>query len=518
MARMAASIAVLAMIFAGFAVSSTLTRQRVQVGGPYYAQIVLGKDLVADILPPPAYIVEAYLLTYQIANSLEQKEREALLTRLSETEKEFRARQKVWQGSLTDSRMKNALVVDSAKHAEEFFRLVHERFGPAVQKGDLEAARTLANQELRVAYAAHRKFIDEVVTLANTFGAEQEMHATQEVKRSAAGEAVFGVAGLALGVGLAFWIVRRLARELRGVAETLDAGSAQTVAAAAQITSSSQMLADGATEQAAALEQSSASLEEINGMTQSTNQNAQKVQESVSLARRSADAGAGQMREMRDSMRGIHAASEDITKILHTIDEIAFQTNLLALNAAVEAARAGEAGAGFAVVADEVRALAQRCASAAKETAEKVESSVSKSRQGVEASTAVARHFEEIQSRVRRLEDLVKEIGAATQEQTLGIGQVTKAVAEMDQVTQRNAATAEETSAAAEQLNSQSLVLKDTVLRLRQLTDGIGSAATEPTAPLMANDGRSVHSAPRSRASLRKAQQPSGVWMNSGSS
>jgi methyl-accepting chemotaxis protein len=507
-AKMAASIAALAMIFAVFAVSSTLTRQKVQVGGPYYARIILGKDLVADILPPPAYIIEAYLLTYQIANSVDQKEREALLARWAETEKEFQTRQKVWQESLPASRMKDALVVDSAKSADEFFKLGHERFVPAVQKGDLEAALKLANQELRLAYTAHRKFIDEVVILANKFGEEQEKQATHEVKRSAAAETLLGAVGLAFGVGMAFWIVRRLARELRGVAGTLNAGSAQTVAAAAQISHSSQILAEGASEQAAALEQSSASLGKISGMTERTHENAQRVQDSVNQARHSADTGAGQMQAMQDSMRGIHAASEDITKILRTIDEIAFQTNILALNAAVEAARAGEAGAGFAVVADEVRALAQRCARAAKETAEKVDASVAKSRQGVEASTTAARHFEEIQGRVRQLEGLVKEIAAATQEQTQGIGQVTQAVAQMDQFTQRNAATAEETSAAAEQLNSQSLVLKQTVLQLRQLTDGIGAVAREPIAEVAASNPRRLHPAPRTRASRLRAEQP----------
>jgi hypothetical protein len=504
---MTASIAVLAMIFAGFAVSSTLTRRKVQVGGPYYARIVLGKDLVADILPPPAYIIEAYLLTYQIANSIVPAEREGLLTRLGETEKEFHDRQKVWQDSLPNSRMKEALVVDSAKFAEDFFQVVHARFVPVVQKGDLEAARNLANQELRLAYTAHRKFIDEVVTLANKFGVEQEKQAAQEVNRSAVMEGVLGVAGLALGVGMAIWIVRRLARELRGVAETLDAGSAQTVATAAQISSSSQILAGGASEQAAALEHSSASLEEINGMTKRTNENARKVQDSVSQARHSADIGAGQMQVMQDSVRGIHAASEGITKILRTIDEIAFQTNILALNAAVEAARAGEAGAGFAVVADEVRALAQRCASAARETAEKVDASVAKSRQGVDASTTVARHFEEIQARVSQLESLVNEIAAATKEQSQGIGQVTQAVAQMDQVTQRNAATAEETSAAAEELNSQSFVLKETVLQLRKLTDGMGAAAANSTAMLTASTRRMVHAAPRTRVSRHRAEQ-----------
>lgn len=475
-AKMAVSIAVLALIFAGFAISSTLTRQKVQVGGPYYGRIILGKDLIADILPPPAYIIEAFLLTYQIANSSDAKENEALLTRLGEAEKEFHDRQAVWRGALPESRMREALVVDSARHAAQFFQIVKDQFRPAVSRRDMETARKLANQDLRLAYAAHRRDIDEVVALANKFSAEQEKEANEEVRRSAAWESVLGVAGLLLGVGMALGIVRHLARALRRVAGTLDAGSEQTVAAASQISSSSQLLAAGASEQAAAMEQSGSSLNEIKALTHQANDNALQVQESVTQARRSADAGAGQMRAMQESMRGISSASEDITKILHTIDEIAFQTNILALNAAVEAARAGEAGAGFAVVADEVRNLARRCATAAKETADKVGASVAQSRHGVEMSTAVARNFEEIQTRVSRLESLVAEITAATQRQNHGIGQVSTAVGQMDEVTRRNAAAAEETSAAAEELNSQSLMLKETAQQLREITDGAAAA------------------------------------------
>ena len=470
--KISAAIAVLALIFAGFAVSSTLTRNEVQVGGPYYTRIILGKDLVADILPPPAYILEAYLLTYQVSNCTDEKARAALLLRLGEAENEFHDRQQVWRESLPDSRMKEALVVDSARHAEDFFRLVHERFVPAVQQGDFASARNLANQELRVAYTAHRKFIDEVVTLANQFSEEQEKEATRVVHRGAIGETLFGVIGLLLGVGLSAGVIWSVSRALRGIAATLDSGAEHTVAAASQITTSSQSLADGASEQAASLEETSASLEEINSMTKRNDDSAKEVQDTVSQASQSADTGAAQMEAMQEAMRAISAASNDITKILRTIDEIAFQTNILALNAAVEAARAGEAGAGFAVVADEVRALAQRSATAAKETAEKIEASVKKSQQGVEISAAVAKNFEEILTRIRQLGCLVGEIATASHEQGQGIGQVTSAVSQMDQVTQRNAATAEETAAAAEELNGQAQTLKDSVVQLRQLTDG----------------------------------------------
>jgi methyl-accepting chemotaxis protein len=181
------------------------------------------------------------------------------------------------------------------------------------------------------------------------------------------------------------------------------------------------------------------------------------------------------MRAMQTAMQAITTSSADISKILKTIDEISFQTNILALNAAVEAARAGEAGAGFAVVADEVRALAQRSALAAKETAAKIDDSVAKSQQGAQISTEVAKSFEIIQQQVLQLDQLVGEIATASNEQSQGINQVTIAVSQMDRITQSNAASAEETSAASQDLNAQAGVLSDAVQSLHELVGAKGA-------------------------------------------
>jgi hypothetical protein len=188
------------------------------------------------------------------------------------------------------------------------------------------------------------------------------------------------------------------------------------------------------------------------------------------------------MNTMTTAMDSIQAASQEVTKILKTIDEIAFQTNILALNAAVEAARAGETGAGFAIVADEVRALAQRSAQAAKETAEKIEDSVRKSEQGVQISTKVGHHFTEILEKAREVDTLISEIAAASKEQNEGIGQVTAAVSQIDVVTQSNASTAEEAAAAAEELNAQAEALKDSVSGLQRLVGGMESVSSSGSA------------------------------------
>ncbi|MBI5422810.1 MAG: MCP four helix bundle domain-containing protein [Opitutae bacterium] len=282
--------------------------------------------------------------------------------------------------------------------------------------------------------------------------------------------------GIALGALLAavivgWWVIRGINRVLHDMAGALDEASSQVAAAAGQVSASSQSLAEGSSEQAA-------SLEELASMTKRNAEGATDAKQTASAARRSADRGAEQMRAMQTAMQAIKLASEEITKILKTIDEIAFQTNILALNAAVEAARAGEAGAGFAVVAEEVRNLAQRSAQAAKETATKIEDSVTKSAQGVQISTEVARSFEEIQGNILKLDGLVAEIATASSEQSTGIGQVTTAVSQMDKVTQSNAGNAEETAAAAEELSAQSQVLKESVGALQAL---VGSRASSDT-------------------------------------
>jgi len=183
-----------------------------------------------------------------------------------------------------------------------------------------------------------------------------------------------------------------------------------------------------------------------------------------------------QLGEMVTAMDEIDASSTKISKIIKVIDEIAFQTNILALNAAVEAARAGEAGMGFAVVADEVRNLAQRCAQAAKDTADLIEESIGKSGSGKTKVGLVASSVQRMTDDFSKIKTLVDEVSHGSKEQTDGIGQVRKAISQMEQVSQSSAANAEEGAAAAEQLNAQSEALKDIVIRLNSMA-GVDAGA-----------------------------------------
>ena len=322
------------------------------------------------------------------------------------------------------------------------------------------------------------------------------------VRWSVIGATLLGIVG---GGMLTYLIGIRLSRRVRAVINSLGVNAQETSSASVLISASSQRVADGASEQAAALEETSASLEEMSGQTRQNADNAARAKTLAAETRTAADAGVEHMRAMATAMHEIKDSSTGIAKILKSIDEIAFQTNILALNAAVEAARAGEAGAGFAVVAEEVRALAQRSAKAARETAESVEGSLAKSDRGVDTSRKVSLQLEQIVTRAREMDDLMAGVANASHEQARNIGEVNTAVSRMDQVTQTNAATAEEAASAAAELNAQAGHLHEAVADLSALFGRDTEMAVE-AAPIVAR--RSASQDPSPRPSQTVATRP----------
>ncbi|MBT3068839.1 methyl-accepting chemotaxis protein [Rhodoferax sp. U11-2br] len=298
----------------------------------------------------------------------------------------------------------------------------------------------------------------------------------------------------------------RMQTALVGVVSSVRNGSESVATASAEIAQGNNDLSQRTEEQASALEETAASMEELSSTVRQNADNARQANQLAQSASTVAIKGGEVVAQVVDTMKGINESSRKISDIISVIDGIAFQTNILALNAAVEAARAGEQGRGFAVVASEVRSLAGRSADAAKEIKTLISTSVERVEQGTALVDQAGATMTEVVGSIRRVNDIMGEISAASTEQSQGVSQIGEAIQQMDQVTQQNAALVEEMAAAASSLKSQAQDLVQTVavFRLAAGQEGTFSAdAARLTKPV-------THSAPRPLTPSKKGVAKSG--------
>jgi len=310
---------------------------------------------------------------------------------------------------------------------------------------------------------------DEIGRMADAmdrFADSLEQEVVGSLQKLAAGDLTFQVAPRD-GQDVVRGALKKLGADLGALVAQIQVAGEQIASGSGQVADGSQALSQGATEQAASLEQITASMTEMGGQTRQNAENAAQANTLSSTAREAAEGGNAQMQQMVQAMGEINESGQNISRIIKTIDEIAFQTNLLALNAAVEAARAGQHGKGFAVVAEEVRNLAARSAKAARETAELIEGSVKKAENGARIADRTAGALGEIVAGITKVSDLVAEIAAASNEQAQGIAQVSQGLGQIDQVTQQNTAAAEQSAAAAEELSGQAGQLRQMLGRFK---------------------------------------------------
>ena len=345
---------------------------------------------------------------------------------------------------------------------------------------------------------AGRVLIEACKVAANA-GMEATSRIANKTVDSLSGASRLVMAGLvvavAVGIFVALFITRSITGPVGRIISGLNLGSNQVASASGQVSSSSQSTAEGASQQAASIEETSSSMEEMASMTKKNTKNASNADDLMREANQVVTSANGAMEDLTRSMADISQASEETSKIIKTIDEIAFQTNLLALNAAVEAARAGEAGSGFAVVADEVRSLAMRAADAAKDPAGLIEGTVKKVSDGSQLVASTNEAFARVAETSQKVGNLVTEISSASKEQSNGIEQVNNAISEMDRVVQQNAANAEEAASAAEEMSAQAEQLRTYVDDLVILVTGDRNAggktmALEDSAPASKLDNR----------------------------
>jgi len=277
--------------------------------------------------------------------------------------------------------------------------------------------------------------------------------------------AMFLITLIALG-----WFIRtNLMKPLRDMLVSLAEGSHQIQSAAAQVATEAGHVAEGTASQAASIEETSSTIEEISSMVANNAQNARVADSLMVETRTTVEQANTAMHRLFDSIQAANRSSLETSKIIKTIDEIAFQTNLLALNAAVEAARAGEAGAGFAVVADEVRSLARRAAEAARNTSQLIEDTNRKIADGTNLVEETRKSFENVNDRVGKSSSLISQIATASNEQARGVEQLNAAVNNIDKVVQQSVASSEQSAAAAQQMSAQLTEMDHTLLELRQL-------------------------------------------------
>ncbi len=264
--------------------------------------------------------------------------------------------------------------------------------------------------------------------------------------------------------------ITQMTDNLNSIFEEINTSSMQVSTGSHQVADGAQALAAGSTEQAASVQELSSSIAEVAERTKDNSVKADQAAKLANTIKGSAEKGSEQMDDMIKSVKDINEASQSISKVIKTIDDIAFQTNILALNAAVEAARAGQHGKGFAVVAEEVRNLSAKSAQAAKDTESLIADSMLKAEHGVKVAGETALSLSDIVSGINESTTLVTEIARASEEQSMSISQINVGIDQVAKVVQQNSATAQESAAASQEMSSQSAVLQDLISQF-QLKD-----------------------------------------------
>lgn len=360
--------------------------------------------------------------------------------------------------------------------------------------------------------------MDQKVAIFRQFILDDIGNYTQQRIRDA-NQAMYTVTGVVAAALLAFtlacaYILKRITRTMRTVSGELETGAEGGERLAGFIASASQDLASGCSEQAASIEEIHATMEGITATAQESVESVGRVLELAGRSDTSAHGSYDSMKQMRAAMKRIQESSDQIAKIVGTIEEIAFQTNILALNAAVEAARAGEAGAGFAVVAEEVRALAQKSAQSANSTREMIENATRSVQEGTALSERVEKQLAEIFDQISGFKTAMREIEEMSGSQRAAIDQVSTAIGEIESVTQRNASAAEESASASQEMDAHARNIQRQIRELEvmlmgsALSNGHRKGTTQPVAKATSHPQHPAHH-PVGRA-LANGRQPNG--------
>jgi methyl-accepting chemotaxis protein len=483
-------VTIVIIFMVGFAVYGFVSLQTintVKVNGPVYAKIVDGKDLIADILPPPEYIIESCLMVHQLLDAKDPQELNKLVEHSKKLQADYEDRHNYWVKNLEEGEIKTLLVRDSYLPAKEFYESFNNKFLPALLKGDKESANNIARTELFPKYSDHRAKIDVIAEKTTRRNTEIESEANSILHRgylTLLSIAVFlgGVIvticlviarsitrpinntvrmlrDLAQGEGdlrqrlevntkdeigelaqlfntfvgkiqLAIKNIAGNAKTLAGASTELSATATQLAGGAEETTNQSATVASAAEEMAAnmnnmaaASEQMTTNIKTVASATEQMTASITEIAKNAEQAATVAENAAQMAQSSNDSIGQLGSAADEIGKVIQVIQDIAEQTNLLALNATIEAARAGDAGKGFAVVATEVKELAKQTAEATEDIRKRIE--------GVQSSTSQAvKSIGQISDIIHQVNEISRTIASAVEEQSVTTKEIAQNVAQ----------------------------------------------------------------------------------------
>ena len=408
------------LIFGGMAWN---TLKIVQINGPYYKNIIQSKDVIADILPPPEYLIESYMTILQMADETDPRKLDGFIAKCKQLRAEYDDRRRFWSQDLPEGVIKTTLLDASYRPGLELMDIRDREFIPLLQKGEQAAAQKLARGILTEKYEAHRAAIDQVVSLSNDKYKRDEAAAAGILHTRTLMLGGFGAAIIAIVILLCAFFTRQITGSLSQISHGLDLASRQLSHVSQQMSANAEETSSQATVVSSSSHQVNQSVQTVATGTEEMTASIREISKSTSESVRVADNAVRKADQTNSNVAKLGQSSEEIGNIIKLITSIAEQTNLLALNAAIEAARAGDAGKGFAVVANEVKELARETSKATEDISRKIVAIQGDTKGAISSITEIA-------NIIRQISDIQNTIASAVEEQTVTTNEIAKNVSE----------------------------------------------------------------------------------------